>query len=285
MAQRFGSKFSPSAAQGQPASTVPAAPAVRKMRLMFSLPYLFALGAFFSDAPAGLFLGIAAFAVLTASAYITREGLIAQAEFDARRAARPPKLPRKLLGAILMGAGLALGAYSAAQPLLYIALFAIFGAGLHIMAFGLDPMRAKGIEGVDQTQSDRVARAIAEAEDMLAAMQTAIARASDRALMVRVETFAHTARALFRSVEDDPGDLTAARKYLTVYLMGARDATIKFADHYAQTRDATARHEYEALLRDLETTFAARSKALIGNGRTGLDIEIQVLRERLKLEA
>jgi hypothetical protein len=282
MAQRFRGKHSPQPAQG--ASPAVAAP-VRKTRLMFILPYLFALGAFFSDAPSGLFLGLATFAVLTASAYITRQGLIAQAEFDTRRVARPPKLPRKMLGALLMGAGLALGAFAAQQPIIFVALFAIFGSGLHITAFGLDPLRAKGIEGVDQTQNDRVARAIAEAEEMLAAMQTAIARASDRALMVRVETFAHTARALFRSVEDDPRDLTAARKYLTVYLMGARDATIKFADHYAQTRDATARLDYEALLRDLETTFAARSKALIGNGRTGLDIEIQVLRERLKLEA
>jgi hypothetical protein len=115
-------------------------------------------------------------------------------------------------------------------------------------------------------------------------MAEAIARTKDRALAVRVETFAHTARHLFRNIEDDPGDLTAARKYLTVYLMGARDATAKFADHYAKTRDAAARHDYEVLLRDLETTFASRTKALIGQGRTGLDVEISVLRDRLKLE-
>ena len=92
------------------------------------------------------------------------------------------------------------------------------------------------------------------------------------------------ARALFRQVESDPGDLTAARKYLSVYLMGARDATVKFADHWAQSRDATARADWEALLTDLETTFADRSKALLVNDRTDLDIEISVLRDRLKME-
>lgn len=285
MAQRFGGKFSSQARStaGQVPAPVPMAQ-IPRLRLMFVLPYLYLLSAFFNRAPDQLLLGLGAFAALTASAFITREGLRAQAAFDARAAARPPKLPRKLLGSLLMAAGIGLGAALAGQPQLYIGALAALGAGLHLLAFGLDPLRAKGIEGVDGYQSDRVARAVDEAEDMLSAMAEAIARAGDRALMVRVETFAHTARGLFRSVENDPGDLTAARKYLTVYLMGARDATLKFVQHYSQTRDAAARHDYETLLRDLETTFAARSQALIGQGRTGLDIEIQVLRERLKLE-
>jgi hypothetical protein len=279
MSQKFSGPFSPN----QRAAAPPAA--LRKIRLMFILPYFFVLDAFLSRNPIGLFLGLITFALLSLSAYLTREGLKAQAEFDAKAIARPPKLPRKLLGALFMGAGLALGAAVAGQAQITLILFALFGAGLHLMSFGADPMRAKGLDGTHDMQNDRVARAVQEAEDMLTAMQEAIAQTRERALMVRVETFAHTARGLFRTIEADPGDLTAARKYLTVYLMGARDATIKFTAHYSKTRDAAARHEYEALLRDLETTFAARSKALIGNGRIGLDVEIQVLRERLKRDA
>lgn len=67
--------------------------------------------------------------------------------------------------------------------------------------------------------------------------------------------------------------------------MGARDATVKFADHYAQTRDAGVRADYEALLGDLETTFAARTTALLADSHSDLDVEIAVLRDRLKLEA
>ncbi len=281
MAQRYSGKYSPApktSPQTLPAVQVP------RMRLMFVLPYLFLISAFFDSRPENLFIGLGTFALLTASAWITREGLRAQAEYDLRTVARPPKLPRKLLGNLLMAAGLGAGAAFAGQPDLFIGLFAAAGAVLHGLAFGADPLRAKGMEGVDQFQTDRVARAVDEAEAMLTAMADAIARTSDRALAVRVETFAHTARGLFRNVEDDPRDLTAARKYLTVYLMGARDATVKFASHYAQTRDAAARHDYESLLRDLETTFASRSQALIGEDRAGLDIEISVLRDRLKLE-
>jgi hypothetical protein len=163
-------------------------------------------------------------------------------------------------------------------------LYALVGAALHLGAFGLDPMADKGMEGIDAFQTGRVAKAVEEGEAHLAAMQDAILRARDRSLEKRVAQFSGVARGLFRTIEGDPGDLTAARKYLSVYLMGARDATVKFADHYAQTRDAQARADYEALLSDLETTFAQKTTAFLSNNRTDLDVEIAVLRDRLKLD-
>ena len=66
--------------------------------------------------------------------------------------------------------------------------------------------------------------------------------------------------------------------------MGARDASVKFADLYAQNRDPQARSDYEALLTDLETNFASRTQKLLSDNHTDLDVEIQVLRDRLKLE-
>jgi hypothetical protein len=144
----------------------------------------------------------------------------------------------------------------------------VLGAALHLMAFGLDPMKDKGLEGVDSFQTDRVARAVDEAERHLAAMKEAIGRTGDRVLIGRVDRFQATARAMFRQVEQDPRDLTAARRYLGVYLLGARDATVKFADLYARTRDQKARADYESLLDDLEKEFAARTERLLLDDRT-----------------
>ena len=118
----------------------------------------------------------------------------------------------------------------------------MLGAFLHLGAFGLDPVRDKGMDGVDQFQTDRVARAVDEAEAAIwPAMKDAILRAGDRQLEARVDRFATSPADLFRTIEGDPGDLTAARKYLSVYLMGARDATVKFADVYARSKSRTAR--------------------------------------------
>ncbi len=288
MAQRYGGKYSPQAPQDTPGRPLPAEAPVRvpgrwRTTVLFLSAFAFLFPAF-GDAPGAMLTGLCAGGLLILAAWLSREGMRARAEWQARRIARRPAFPRILFGAAATGAALALGGIIAHGLSIYPALYAIAGAALHLGAFGLDPMRDKGMEGVDAFQTDRVARAVTEAETTLAAMKDAILRANDRRAEARVDQFAARARALFRRIEEDPRDLTAARKYLTVYLTGARDATVKFADHWARTRDDSARTEWEALLTDLETTFADRTTALLANDRTDLDIEISVLRDRLKME-
>lgn len=290
MAQRFGGKYSPSpktdtpagAGNDRPVASVPSSDQ-RRARLL-GLAALVLLIPAFQGAPGQLVLSLAAGLALLSASWLTREGVKAAEAYAARKIARRPAIPRKLAGGLLTALALALAGAAQHDGILNPALFALAGLALHLLTFGLDPMRDKGAEGVDQFQTDRVARAVDEAEAHLNAMKDAILRAGDRALETRVERFSQTARQLFRTVESDPGDLTAARKFLSVYLMGARDATVKFADVYAHNRSASARADYEALLTDLETTFASRTTALLANGHTDLDVEISVLRDRLKLE-
>lgn len=289
MAERFGGKYSPQG--GPPGSPKAAIPTLTdgkprgswRASVLFVSAFLFLFPAF-GDGPREMLLGLLAGGCLILAAWLSREGLRAEVAFNARKVARRPAFPRKAAGAVLTGAALAVGGVIADQGLVIPALYALVGAALHLGTFGLDPMADKGMEGIDSFQVNRVAQAVEEGEKHLAAMKDAILRAKDRQLEARVDRFAATARGLFRTIEGDPGDLTAARKYLSVYLMGARDATVKFADHYAQTRDPATRADYEALLTDLETTFAQKTTAFLTNSRTDLDVEIGVLRDRLKLE-
>ena len=284
MAQRYGGKFSPGAQASDAKAPVVVVPQGVGFRanFLFFLPFLFFVQAFGGD-PSSLFVELGSGGLLLLAAWLTRDGIRAHAAYDARRVARRPAIPRKLFAACLTGGALLL-ATMGSNPI-YPFLFGLLGAVLHLGTFGMDPVRGKGLEGVDQFQTDRVARAVEEAEKYLTGMKDAMLRAKDARLEARVDRFAAIARGLFRSIEGDPGDLTAARKYLSVYLMGARDATVKFADVYARNRSGTARADYEALLSDLETNFAARSKALLNDSHTDLDVEIQVLRDRLKLES
>jgi hypothetical protein len=288
MAERFGGKYSPQggdgASKGAPPAPVDVTPRGSwRATVLFLSAFLFLFPAF-GDGPRDMLLGLLAGGCLILASWLSREGLRAEAAYNARKVARRPAFPRKLAGAALTGAALAIGGVIAGQGLVYSVLYALVGGGLHLGAFGLDPMSDKGMEGIDSFQVNRVAQAVEEGEKHLAAMKDAILRARDRALERRVDQFAATVRGLFRTIEGDPGDLTAARKYLSVYLMGARDATVKFADHYAQTRDPATRSDYESLLTDLETTFAQKTTDFLSNSRTDLDVEIGVLRDRLKLE-
>ena len=287
MAQRYGGKFSPTPpgntpTSGGPRSSPPSADQRRAVILGLFAIALVIPG--FQGNPRQLLLSLAAAGALLASAWLTREGLRAAEAFAARTIARRPALPRKILGAGLTGLALALGRLAHHPDMAPALALGAAGLLLHLLSFGLDPLQDKGTEGLDPFQTDRVARAVDTGEAHLMSMKNAILQAGDRTLEARVARFSETARGLFRSVESDPGDLTAARKFLSVYLQGARDATVKFATLYAHNRDAKARADYEALLTDLETTFAARTTALLANGHTDLDVEISVLRDRLKFE-
>lgn len=293
MAQRFGAKHSPDG-RDTPSKAGSDAPiknpfdgqrpsrAAGRVNFLFLAPLPLLASAFFRD-PTGLAITMLAFGFLILAAWLTREGIRAQEAYEARKIARRPAIPRKIFGAILTGTGLFFAGYISGN-ILNSCIFAGLGTTLHLFSFGLDPMKNKGLEGIDTFQTDRVARAVGAAEDHLAAMQDAIQRAGDRHLETRIDTFQATARDMFRSIENDPRDLTAARKFLSVYLQGARNATARFADLYARNRDAGARAEYVALLDDLEANFSAQTQRLLQDDRSDLNIEIEVLRERLARE-
>jgi len=238
----------------------------------------------FGDGPLVMVRTLGGFALIALAAMLLREGLRAEAAYDARRVARRPAFPRKIFGALIFGAGLGLACTAPAMGLAGAITVGLVGSALGLFAFGADPLRDKGMEGIDTFQQDRVARIVTEGEKHLTAMKEAIQRARDRQLEARVDRFAAHARELFRVVEEDPADLAQARRYIGIYLEGARDATIKFADLWGQTADASARQDYETLLDDLERNFTARTKALLANDREGLDVEIEVLRDRLARE-
>lgn len=286
MAQRYGGKFSPDAAgQTEPSSPFEGKTRSRvgfRVNFLFVLPFLFVVPAFFSET-LGLLYNLIAFALMILSAWLTRDGLRAEAAYHDRKVAKRPAIPRKIFGSVAMGLGLGVAA-SWRSGLDEGAILGLLGTVLHFGAFGADPLKDKGMESVDRLQSDRVERAVKEAERHLSDMAEAIKASGDRTLEARVDRFANTVRKMFRTVEEDPRDLAAARKFLGVYLLGARDATVKFSDLYARTRDAQARADYAALLDDLDANFAAKTETLLLDNRTDLDVEIEVLRERLARE-
>ena len=290
MAKRFGGKYSKSVSvEVEVTDTTPpyrgpsVDPVGARSNLLFIPPIVLAATSL-NDGAIGLATGLVGAGCLVLGAWLMRDGLRAEAAFNDRKLARRPAIPRKIFAAVATGLGVTIAAYRNDGNIFASGIYGAVATVLTLAAFGLDPMRDKGMAGIDAHAQDRVARAIEGAEAHVSAMQDAIKRTRIRALETRVERFAVTARDLFRTVEEDPRDLTSARKYLSVYLQGARDATVTFADLYARTGDDQAKADYLALLDDLEQNFAARTQKLLSDDRTDLTIEIDVLRDRLARE-
>lgn len=291
MAQRYGGAHSPEGHRPRkvkPMQRLPGRgrqhdPAGFRANLMWLPPVLLAFGAL-DEGAAGLLWGLASAGVLGLGAWLLRDGLRAEAVYATRETAKRPAIPRKIFAATLAGVGIAGAALMHGTDTLSAVLYGAAAGVLHVASFGIDPLRDKLAEGMDPIQRDRVARVVNEAEAYLAEMMTHIHSLGDRRLELKVISFQDTARGMIHSVESDPRDLTAARKYLGVYLMGARDAAEKFARHYAHNADAGMREDFEALLVDLEENFASRTEAMLENNRGDLDVEIKVLRDRLARE-
>lgn len=290
MAQRYGGKFSPDEDANDLDQPTTGAyekarvdPVGARSNILFipAIPMVFLA---LNDGAIGLTIALISAAFLTLAAWMLRGGLTAQAEYDARKVARRPALPRKMISSVLTGIGIAFAAYRSEPGLIAPILYGIAASGLHLAAFGLDPLKSKGMEGIDTFQQDRVAGVVDKAENYLSEMSDAMLRSGDRKMELKLNTFQDKARDLIRTVEEDPRDLTQARKYLGVYLMGARDATAKFADIYSRTKDAQARTDYATLLDDLSQGFDARTAKLLLDDRSDLNVEIDVLRDRLKRE-
>lgn len=289
MAKRYGGKYSPDGSDDSMSMR-----ALRKdervrdaagarSNVMFVPPVVLAVMTFGADA-VNMATGLIGAGVLALGAWLLREGLRAEAAYNLRKVAKRPAIPRKIFAAVLTGAGVATAALFHGNTGIESGLYGIIAGALHIAAFGIDPLRDKRVEGIDQFQQDRVARVVDEAEGYIKDMREQIDTLGDHTLSREVKEFTASAEQMIRTVEEDPRDLTGARKFLSVYLMGARDATTKFVQVWQRSESWEARMDYKALLDDLEKNFAARTKKMLIEDRTDMDIEINVLRDRLERE-
>lgn len=295
--KRFGGAHSPGrgGAKSPPVSPLAGQP-VRsggfRTGLMFILPTPLILSAIFAVGGSAVTMAanLAAYGALMLGAWLLREGQRAEVAYHARAIARPPAFPRKTVAAGLAGLGVAgaswLGAESSGLgAILNAAFFGALAAGAHVAAFGLDPMSAKGDVGnLSAAERDRVTDAIDKAEEKLATIETTARSLRDREISDRVRALTTGVREMIRLVEEDPRDLGRARRYLGVYLKGAEDATLKYASNHKRLDAPEIRESYLGMLDELHASFERGKGLLLVDDRVDLEVEIEVLRDRLNQE-
>lgn len=291
-AKRFGGAYSPGASGKDPAAPPPAPPAARsrfrwRVGGLYLAPTPLMLSGIWSvlaGDPLRMLWSWGGWAALIFAAWMTSEGVKAAAEFEARAIAKPPSIPRKLFGAGITGLAVAGVCFTGADLGLFSLAYGLVAAGAHVLAFGPDPMRARGGEGLSAAVRERVATKIDQAEAVVKETTEAATMLRDDALAGRINGLAAAARNILREIEADPRDLDRARRFLSVHLTGLRDAVVKYAAARAKSDAAELRPQFEALLADLEISFRKQRETLLADDQADLEIEISVLRDRLKQE-
>ena len=254
--------------------------------LLFFLPSPLVLKAVFaivSGRIIALAWTVGVFALFMIGAELVRNGLSQEAGARAQRLSRPGGLPLKGFGtALITLATFATAWILARHPLgLSLAFAAVACAGC-ILLYGVDRIGRRAPRAGDE--AGKISAALDDARRKLARIDAAAHRIADRSLQGRVDAILLEADKVLGEIERDPRDLRRARKFLNVYLDGAVEVVERYAETASRAPTAELDENFRALLTDMELVFREQHQKLLEDDVMDLDVQMEVLRTRLKRE-
>lgn len=149
-------------------------------------------------------------------------------------------------------------------------------------ADGVEEARARKAETEKFTSGQR--QAIAEAERQIAEIEMANADIRNTEFSDRLDRIATAARRILEVLKAKPDMLGRARKFLEVYLTGARQVIEKYAETHRFASSEELESRFRRLLETIETSFEEQRTALLADDVLELDVAIQVLEAQLRQE-
>lgn len=256
--------------------------------MLYFLPMpllLLALVNIFSSVTAAIGYAVA-FALSMVAATLVRKGL--DIEFEATRrkiVRRSSAVPYKLLGAAIVGAGIFTGAKVGVGLALFNSVLLGAAATLGaLMVYGRDPSRHSPDMPAIGVTSEEVLEILNEADSRILAIEAARDRIHNVELKDRLRGIVKGVREIMGIVEEDPRDLRRARKFLKVYLDGARRVTEGYADTHNYGDTGELEVNFRNVLTTIENVIVDQKEKLRENNLTELDVQIEVLQLQLEKE-
>lgn len=159
-----------------------------------------------------------------------------------------------------------------------------------IMAFGRPFPPAPRDEAAEKAKADaskytaEQRQAIADAERQIAEIELANDGIRNTELSTRLDRIVGAARRILEVLKAKPEVLGRARKFLEVYLTGARQVIEKYAETHRFAPSEELESRFRRLLETIESSFAEQREALLADDVLELDVAIQVLEQQLRQE-
>jgi 5-bromo-4-chloroindolyl phosphate hydrolysis protein len=260
--------------------------------LLYALPVPLLAKAFYELFIHGRFAGfavcLALFVLFVSGASLARRGIQRDWNFKDRKVAVAGVAPLKTAGGLVIGIATFLAAWLTAGQTLpasaAIALGALLG---FFLAYGFDARGSKGVAADAGVSAAEVAAALDEARTRIGAIEAAGKRLSGDAayaLRQKIRDVVGAASKVLKLIEDDPRDLRRARKFLNVYLDGAKTVTENYAATAARAPTPEMEAKFRSVLDDLKATCEEQYKRLLEDDTLDLDAQIEVLKTRLTRE-
>ena len=230
---------------------------------------------------------IAAIGLFTSGALLTRWGIASEEDYNRRKIAKAPKIPKKLIGAMTVATGTLLCNLFILDKGLpfstFLSLLCLLG---FYLTYGLDPRRDKspGIKESFDYSTEEIVRAVSEAENKIKDILNTAKQLTNPELRIRLMRIGDWAKKIVGLIEEDPRDLRRARKFLNVYLEGAHKVTTEYLKTHTKSQSDTLENNFRKVLTTIEEVFTEQHQKLLENDVLDLDVKIEVLNTQLKHE-
>lgn len=255
--------------------------------LLFILPLPLLIALFVALATGDLtkvLTDLGAFALFLTGALLTRKGFAQQALWEEHGLQSRAAFPFKTAGAACVALATALTALlSVGHDVLFSLVLAALSLLGFYLAYGFDiaPITASGDQGVNQQDlHDTLREAIVKIDDIEAASRSL----ANEELKQRLKRIAALARQVLKLIEQSPKDVHRARKFLYVYLDGARSVCEGYAKTHARANSLQLEDNFRNVLMTIEDVFVQQQQRLLAKEVMDLDIQIEVLNTQMKRE-
>lgn len=256
--------------------------------LLYILPILTipaAIKALASGNLLGVIVNAGAYTAYLLAAQLLRRGLKAERIYQDKRVARAPKWPLKTVAVLLTSVTTFVVAWLGAKYAFTVSI--AFGAFTFLgmsLFYGYDPRRAKTILGDHGYSVEEISRTIEQAENVILSIENANDKINNREFNLRLDRICATARQIVDELEANPAAIRRARKFLLVYLDGAKKITNGYAETHTQVETQGLEQNFRNVLDSLEAEFKLQQQKLLQEDLFDLDVQMEVLTKQLKHE-
>ena len=141
-----------------------------------------------------------------------------------------------------------------------------------------------GAPGGTPGLTDEQRAALADARHQIIDIELANADIRNTEFSARLDRIVASARGTLDLLTHRPEVLGRARKFLEVYLTGARQVIEKYADTHRFAQSDELETRFQRLLETIEASFEEQRRALLEDDVLELDIAIEVLQQQLQQE-
>lgn len=222
--------------------------------------------------------------ILSAALRLIASGQRAQRIYDSQPDARAPRVPRKLLGSILLGLMALLLAGHQFHNLFLPLLLGVLATALSIAAFGLDPMQDKhGQTPAQQRDVDEESLLTLERTDhALAQIADRVAMLEDAELTRRTEAARTLVMGMMRSFARDPKSMMRLERPVAKFIGLLDEEANRLCAGAANESSVFVRRRYIAKLEVMSESFETSArKTRVRGDKDAFELEADLLLHRM----